>query len=221
MIHHYVNVIAASRRRTATSFAVAGSSRYESSVSATSHTIATPSGTALGDLLVAMVTNGGAASTQTPPSGWTSLSSSGSSQAHWKIADSGDLGSLVFTFAALRNCGIVIYRITGAHATTPVSGVISTTLDPANLSPGWGTINMIGITFMGSRNSASAIGTVTPPSGTENFVSSPPNTSSTITGQSYGATRSLTSVSSWNPATWSVSGTADTPRTYTILIQPA
>lgn len=215
-----LSIIASSRRRTV-AFAVAGSSRYESTSTSTTHTITAPSGTAVGDLLVAMVTNGGAASPQTPPTGWTSLSSSGSSQAHWKIADSGDLASLVFTFAASRNCGIVIYRITGAHATTPVSGVVSTTLDPANLSPGWGTINMIGITFMGSRNSASAIGTVTPPSGTGSLVSSPPNTSSTITGQSYGATISLTSVSSWNPATWAVSGTTDTPRTYTILIQPA
>ncbi len=214
-----LSIIAASRRRAA-AFAVAGSSRYESTSTSTTHTITAPSGTAVGDLLVAMVTNGGSASSQTPPTGWTSLSSSGSSQAHWKIADSGDLASLVFTFAASRNCGIVIYRITGAHATTPVSGVASTTLDPANLSPGWGTINMIGITFMGSRNSASALGTVTPPSGTGSLVSSPPDTSSTIIGQSYGATTSLTSVSSWNPSTWAVSGTSDIARTYTILIRP-
>ena len=150
------------------------------------------------------------------------MTAGSSTQAHWKIADSGDLGNLAFSFLASRNCGIVMLRITGAHATDPLSfAAPPLSLDPPNLAATWGVGNYIGITLLGMRHSAAAAGTVTPPAGTSLIVSSPPNQSSTIIGQSYAATTNLTGVSSWNPAVWAVSGTSDIARPYTVLIRPA
>jgi hypothetical protein len=202
-------------------FEIAATALYDSESSTNSHTIAMPAGTAVGDLLLVVLRHSGANVTVTRPSGWTELNT-GTLRAFWKIATSSDLSSATWGYNGNRATVAISARITGAHATDPIEGSAgATSLDPPSLSAPWGAGNYMGLSAAGNGNTRATAGTATTPSGMTLVTSAPADSGSSSLANCDLAIQSLTAVSSFNPATWSYSGTTDTPRSLTILIRPA
>lgn len=94
-----------------------------------------PAGTVSGDLLIAVgVTN---ATTITPPAGWTEHANSlGGQVPLWTRVAGGSEGA-TYTFSpsggALQYTGVVIVRVNGVHATTPVDDARGVTAASGNL----------------------------------------------------------------------------------------
>lgn len=97
----------------------------------TSAVVSTPSGLAVGDLMIAYVSAlsraGDPSVNITTPTGWTLIGSSivSSNEAYAlfdKIATSGDVSAGTFTFpTAGDSAGVIVYRISGHNPTTPIT----------------------------------------------------------------------------------------------------
>jgi hypothetical protein len=141
----------------------------------TSIVITAPSGIQVGDLLVAYLCASRIAGTPTfSLSGWTAVNSTPNTtetntvlQAFWKIADSGDAAAGTFTFTlslSRANIGAMV-RITGANATTPISGFASggsnSNSTSLTISPGFtptvgNCMYLLGLGLLGSSQNYSA-----------------------------------------------------------------
>jgi hypothetical protein len=116
----------------------------DASNTATTITVTKPTGTASGDLLVAVVALRLTGASITPPAGWTLIASGGASSitlaTYWKIAGGSEPSNYTFTTTAGRQAA-GIARITGANMTTPVdvhssaSGTAGTSLVAASVTP--------------------------------------------------------------------------------------
>jgi hypothetical protein len=115
--------------RKAESFPVVESYSIYANTSATTHTLPVPSGTATGDLLLAFVTGGNGNygtryvftdATITGVAGGNSTTNIAYAIC-WRIATSSGNGMIITTDGSSRKLIAVVLRISGAHATAPVS----------------------------------------------------------------------------------------------------
>jgi hypothetical protein len=208
-------VIASAARRRGGSppppFGVTTWSKYEQATAATTHTIPTPEGTQVGDLLILVTKQSHNQEAVTGPTGWTGFNV-GYMPGAWKVAEVADTGStLDFTVALSRQIEAIMLRISGARATAPIAIVGNVfTYDPTNLSPGWGTGDFLGITFVSNRRVESEItaGPTAPtsPSGfTFGDMQPALGSGSTVHGWLAFASGVFTGISSINPSPWAVS----------------
>lgn len=176
-----------------------------------------PSGVVSGDFLLVYLANTGA-STTTAPSGWTSLVNSGSNGSiWWKKSDGTEGASQTFGYNPGRSFSAAALRITGwdqastpAFADTPVSA--STTFDPPNVAPSWGSADNL---FLASAICGASGRTAS---------TAPTNYSSVITSNTNGGSvivysRNLTAASD-DPSAYTLSGSG-TGSADTIAIKPA
>ena len=194
----------------------------------TTLTCGQPSGLTAGDLMVAVLTSPADGATWSK-SGWTALSApAGLIPSHmvlWKIADSGDVSSWDgdFTLSTSSNGVGAVLRISGAHATVPIASSVyedayaeggspSTTPD-APASGIVGLKNYLALVTIGLNNDR----TLTVPSGYTEVLDA--NDSDNCT--SAAGYKVLSSVTSEDPGTWTI--TPDNPESllYTLLVAPA
>ena len=105
-------------------------------------TINAPSGLAVGDLMVAVISERDSGTTCTPPSGWTTLletkTPTPSVASYYKVATSGDVSAGNFTFsfsgAGATTTNGCILRITGYNATNPITQYAAAQTSGANPS---------------------------------------------------------------------------------------
>ncbi|MFO0992545.1 MAG: hypothetical protein U1E67_11520 [Hyphomicrobiales bacterium] len=112
---------------------------FKTHAASASHVVDLPS-VAAGDLLIVLYnsdTNGN----PTDPSGWNILKSGGSRQAAWsRICDGSEGATLTLAISPSRSGKTAVIKITGAHASQdPEAANQGTTHDPPNLSPSWGS----------------------------------------------------------------------------------
>lgn len=183
--------------------------------SSTNRNINIPTGVLLNELLLAILTtSNGSAVTLSPPSGWTAVSGAASSNtntnqnAFWKIAAGTEGGTTVQSVdsALVSNSVAVCYRITGHDpATAPVAtntnSASTSTPDPPNLAPGWGSVLTLYIAAFGRRSTACSMDAY--PSG---YVDHPIGNDASNC-KTYAITRKLTGTSE-NPGAFSLSSAA-------------
>ncbi len=128
---------------------IATTNTYSDAVGGTSHAVNLPTGISVGDLLlIFMSINNG--STITDPSGWVVLESHLNNDDHRiyaRIADGSEGSTVTVTLNTTKMASAVSYRITGGRNGTSSSEIAvssavdasTTTPDPPNLAPSWGS----------------------------------------------------------------------------------
>jgi len=190
---------------------------------ATSLTIDKPTGTAEGDLLVAVIS---CVETPQAESGWTmDLSVSGDLAAvYYKLAGGSEPSTYTFDFGASSLvCAGGIIRISGAHQTTPVAAIPTSvyTGDGHPDPPSSGTVSSddyLAVALFGNIGPALSS---TPPSGYDERVDHAED--ATITEAAVGiATKTLSAATTENPGAFTLNS-ASSPTfnaAWTILIAP-
>lgn len=163
---------------------VVGTETASSGSSVESAIVPIPSGST-GELLVAVLAYGSTGTTVTGPTGWTELydtASSGKQVAYYRVTDGSEGGDAEWTSTDLRRFAAVMYRISGAAASSFIasefevapSAIATQTMTPSpSVTPSWGSAKNLWIVTLSSRQS---IGAFTEPSGygDQIFVNPPP-----------------------------------------------
>ncbi len=197
----------------------------------TSHNVGMPATVNAGDLLLCIFTNDGAA-TVTTPSGWTSKgtqlsSNSGVRQSVFaKIASGSEDGTTVdFVTSASESAAAQVYRVTESYQDTSTGVAVAasvdggsevSTPDPPNLSPGWGSVDTLWITSIGTSDST-ATSVLSYPSGYSGGTYT--TSGATTTDAQIASARKTAAASSDNPGIFTLNDTA-TYAAFTIGIRP-
>ena len=207
-------------------FGVTTWSKYEQATAATTHSIPTPAGVVVGDLLILM-TKQNSSVVGISRTGWTEITGA-FMRGRWKIAEAGDdAATLDFELLAARQVEAFMLRISGARAVAPFASAQTTfSYDPPNLSPGWGTGDFLGITFIGNTRVSSEITAgPTPPTTPSGFsggdIQPAIDSGSTVPAWLAFAWGIFPGISSINPNAWAVTTAANSNHgALTILVRP-
>lgn len=192
---------------------------------ATSHLVQMPATVNSGDLLIALIGSDGSA-TITTPSGWTAMSTDTSStvraSAFYKVAAGTEGGTTVdFVTSIAERMEAQVVRIqSGTYQSAPEttatnSNAGSTTPDPPNLTPSWGSANTLWIAMMVADNTRTI--SVYP------LPNNQVRTANASTGTAFvtlGTCSNDVAASSLNPGTFTIN-TSSPWATITLAVRPA
>ncbi|RUU29775.1 hypothetical protein [Mesorhizobium sp. M6A.T.Ce.TU.016.01.1.1] len=174
----------------------------------TSHTVLLPASITVGELLIIVITLGGASTTLSTPAGWNQLfkveGSSRTSAGYYRVATGSEGASVSVTSGATRKSRHQSFRISNYQGTPEATAAnsLSTNPDPPTLTPSWGSDDVLWIAFEGHRGGTSSP-TTAAPSGYTNFATG--TTTGAANDDAVCSTARLTSVaSSENPGVFTV-----------------
>ncbi len=176
------------------------------STATTAHAVLMPATVVSGDLLLALLRCDADATSITTPSGWTAKSGAVTGALYAKVADGTEGGTTVdFVTDIADEMAAQVYRINkntwygdvGIGVTFADATATSTTPDPPNLAPGWGTLDILWLAISHDTTSTA-------------YTAFPANYTNTINTQETGGDASVVSVrrelnaSSENPGTFTL-----------------
>lgn len=126
-------------------FPVPSAATESSTGNSTSHVVSLPSGIVAGDRLV--IVGFTSAVVSTSASGWTGIGATTRSQVLHKVADGGEGANVTVTTSGSSNGVWHAYRVEKGRG-VEFSGAAS--IDPAAITPTWGTKKMLVIAFAGT-----------------------------------------------------------------------
>jgi hypothetical protein len=201
---------------------VAEVSTFAAGSSALSHDVTLPSDIVAGDVLVMWFRTATSPVDITTPSGWTALDSfglGGTSTVMFRVADGNEGATVTVTLSATRFVSALVYQIKGAHGDVEADIEGSTTIDPPNLAPTWGSADNLWIALHSARRGNTYA--TAPPSGYGDMetISTAPGSADNGHCNVSGAHRIL-EASSENPGVFT---TADdnNPHAATVAVRPA
>lgn len=220
---------------------VSASSSGDEGSSSTSHTLTYPAGVSSGLLVVWEINCANSTNTVSWPAGTTQLSNlttrglaagpncgaggnaadSCHSQAY-RIADGSEGASITVTTSGSTRCCYVGRLISGAHASSapeitvnPLVGATNGSPDPPSITPSWGTADNLYVAAFASIGTGDTVSTY--PSG---YTTSQFNKTGTSAASMGSATQGITSSTTENPGTYSISPN-QVWTAYTIAVRPA
>lgn len=189
----------------------------------TAHAVNMPATVNAGDLLVVLFRLSDDGVSITTPANWTAKSTDITGALYMKIATGSEGGGTVDFVSSVAGGGSAqTYRVSGWYGDITTTGIAwaaatgtSLTPDPPNLSPGWGTLDIMWLAVMFNNTSRAVTGSPA------NYTNST-ETTDTYDDDTIVSARRALAASSENPGTFQFAAGTDRPwRAITIAIRPA